>query len=341
VLLLKPELAQGIDTQPLLLAAVQTAIKLEHSTIPPYLYALYSIVPGKNVEIARLLHSVVVEEMSHMALACNLLNALGGSPAIDDPAFIPTYPGPLPGAVEHGLVVPMKPFSLDLVKDVFMEIEEPEDPLEFRPAAAPQPRLTIGEFYAAIRDQMETASFSGAPDLQVTHPLLPEITKVTDAASAIDAINTIIEQGEGTSASPLDRDRAELAHYYRFAEIANGRTLVKHKHIPPGTPPDQQWSYADPPIPFDPDGVRPVIENPAYGSYEGHPYARAMSNNFSYDYTALLRSLHAAFNGAGGALDASLGLMESLKQQAYALMKIELNDGVVAGPIFAYSPVNG
>ncbi len=341
MLLLKPELATGLDDPTTLQAAVQTAVELEHATIPPYLYALFSIVPGRNVEIAKLIHSVVIEEMSHMALACNLLNALGGSPAIDDPKFIPTYPGKLPGGVESSLTVPLKPLSIELVECVFMEIEEPEDPLVFRTAAVEDRELTIGLFYAAIRDQMESASFPGDPALQVTHPLLPEITAITDAASAIAAIDTIIEQGEGTSTSPTDLEGDELAHYYRFAEIVQGKTLVKHTDIPPGTPPDEQWSYGDPPIPFDKNGVRPVIENPTYDSYADHPYARAMSDNFSYDYTGVLKSLHATFNGAGGALDASIGLMESLRQQAHALMEIEISPGVVAGQIFAYRPVNG
>ena len=78
--------------------ALQTAIELEHSTIPPYLYALYSLKPGTNGEIGRLLLSVIQQEMLHMALDCNILNAINGSPDIDKPHFIPKYPGPLPGS---------------------------------------------------------------------------------------------------------------------------------------------------------------------------------------------------------------------------------------------------
>lgn len=37
---LKPELFQGLDTVEGLRKALQTAIQLEFSTIPPYLYAL-------------------------------------------------------------------------------------------------------------------------------------------------------------------------------------------------------------------------------------------------------------------------------------------------------------
>src|SRR5580700_11430191 len=66
-------------------SALQNAIELEHSTIPPYLYALYSLKPGTNKEIAAIIRSVVLEEMLHMALVCNVLNAVGGSPLIDSP----------------------------------------------------------------------------------------------------------------------------------------------------------------------------------------------------------------------------------------------------------------
>ncbi len=110
--------------------ALQNAIMLEHATIPVYLYALYSLDPARNAVIAAIVRSVVIEEMLHMNLACNILNALGGSPVIDTPGFIPTYPGPLPGGVESELKVHLRPFSHDQLAD-FMKIEEPEEPLHF------------------------------------------------------------------------------------------------------------------------------------------------------------------------------------------------------------------
>ena len=56
-----------IETAEDLQAALQVAIELEHSTIPPYLTAYYSIKPGANAEVAQLIYSVVIEEMFHMA----------------------------------------------------------------------------------------------------------------------------------------------------------------------------------------------------------------------------------------------------------------------------------
>src|SRR2546423_15046644 len=105
-------------------AALQPAFGLDPATTPPYLYALYSLMPGTNREIQYLLKSVVLEEMSHMALACNVLNAIGGSPQIGGPGFVPVFPGPLPGGVEDELTVSLERSSLQLVHDGFMAIEE-------------------------------------------------------------------------------------------------------------------------------------------------------------------------------------------------------------------------
>ncbi|NEO96090.1 MAG: hypothetical protein F6K56_40470, partial [Moorea sp. SIO3G5] len=75
---------------------LQAALELEHSTIPPYLTALYSIQPNSNQTIAEIIFSVVREEMLHMVIVANVLNAIGGSPQVNKPEFIPTYPGNLP-----------------------------------------------------------------------------------------------------------------------------------------------------------------------------------------------------------------------------------------------------
>jgi hypothetical protein len=75
---------------------LQWAVELEHSTIPPYLCALYSIEPGRNVEATEVVSSVLVEEMLHLTLAANLLDAVGGRPRLAIPKMMPGYPRPLP-----------------------------------------------------------------------------------------------------------------------------------------------------------------------------------------------------------------------------------------------------
>jgi rubrerythrin len=343
MVLMKQEVVAGLDTPSGLKRALQQAIELEHATIPPYLYALYSLVPEKNAEIAGLVSSVVAEEMAHMALACNILNAIGGSPSIDDPAFIPAYPGPLPGTVEEGLTVPLRAFSNDLVENVFMVIEQPEDPIEFGglESLVAQP-VTIGSFYEAIRAGIEAGGeslFHGAdPDRQVHGGIaLKEVIPVDSVASAVKAIEAIVEQGEGTTTTPTDplAEEEELAHYYRFAEIVHGRKLVP---APDRKPP---WAYAGDPIRFDPAGVYPAIENPTPAHFPPGSAARYAFDAFNYTYTSLLKTLHQTFNGSPKALDAAVGLMESLNEQAKSLMAME--SGLPersAGPSFEYRPTN-
>ncbi|MBK6797040.1 MAG: hypothetical protein IPG76_09695 [Acidobacteria bacterium] len=50
----------GIKNIDDLRAHLQIAIELEHSTIPPYLCALYSIPDGMNVQAAQVIRSVVI-----------------------------------------------------------------------------------------------------------------------------------------------------------------------------------------------------------------------------------------------------------------------------------------
>src|SRR3954453_17455499 len=75
---------------------VQWAPELEHAPIPPYLCALYSLDAARNPEAAEVVQSVFVEEMLHLALAANLLNAVGGAPVLDAPRLLPGYPRTLP-----------------------------------------------------------------------------------------------------------------------------------------------------------------------------------------------------------------------------------------------------
>ena len=97
MILMRAELAADLDRPDALHTALQTAIELEHATIPVYLYALYSLEPGRNAVVADILQSVVREEMTHMGLAANLLNAVGGSPVIARPGFRPRLSRPATG----------------------------------------------------------------------------------------------------------------------------------------------------------------------------------------------------------------------------------------------------
>jgi hypothetical protein len=337
-----------LGSKPAVINALQRAIQLEHATIPAYLYALYSNkpgphgAPGPNSAIAAILQSIIKEEMLHMALACNVINALGGEPKIDDPKFVPVYPGPLPGAVATGLQVGLEPLSLDLVNRVFMVIEKPEDPLDFpssRNEDLEEPK-TIGEFYTAIKNRIRKlgdSAFTGDPKRQVTG-MFKDLVAVTNVETASKAIDVIIVQGEGTTLSPVDPD-GDYAHYYRLSEIWNGKKLKKNPHALPGSPPDQQYFYGGAPVPFDPNAIFKAPTNPKLSDYKGGSAARRAVDNFNYTYTSLLRTLHAMFNGQPDLYGQSFSVMMSLRQQATDMMSGTNLPGPV-GPTFNYQPVN-
>jgi hypothetical protein len=323
--------------------ALQNAIELEHATIPVYLYALYSLDSTKNGTIASILESVVTQEMLHMALACNVLNALGGSPEIDASEFIPTYPGPLPGGVQGQLTVHLAPYSVDQLC-TFLAIEEPEYPLNFPSPtldAATSP-LTIGQYYMELKRQIEAlgpGAFANPPRNQLGPELMPDVVVVTGHETAVAAIDTIIEQGEGTSQSPLEAaGSGQLAHYYRFKEIAKGRRLIPNPNANSQTPPDEQFIYAGDPILFDQTGVYPVPSDPKVASYPPGSAARHACDLFNYTYTGLLQTLHLAFNGQPARIRAAIGLMESLKVQAKGMMSGGQPSGLTVGPSFEHQP---
>ena len=315
--------------------SLQNAIELEHATIPVYLYALYSLDADLNAGIVQILESVVVEEMLHMTLAANVLSALGGSPRIDRPGFIPTYPGPLPGGVQSDLTVSLAPFSLQQL-DTFLQIEEPEHPLTIKAAALPAGTITIGDFYHAISDAIAVlgpGAFVNPPRNQVGPDLMRESVVVIDVPTAQRAIRTIIDQGEGTSKTPEEIVGDDYAHYYRFMQIKKGHLLVPA----PGN--DPPWAYAGAPIVLNPDGVYNLTLASTYPEGSGQAFA---NDNFNYTYTSLLASLHALFSGDATAaqFNRAIGLMMSLKGQAKAMAEGIPNPGVIIGPSFEYQPVN-
>src|SRR5215831_1259262 len=130
--------------------ALQTAVSIEFSTIPPYLSALWSIKDPLH-PVAASIRNVVQEEMLHMALACNMLTGLGRVPHINDPNMVPSYPGGIPGGVHAELVVSLAGLS-DATLDTFIEIESP---LTGNGAETPGHK-TIGAFYDAIRQEFRT-----------------------------------------------------------------------------------------------------------------------------------------------------------------------------------------
>ncbi len=326
---------------------LQWAIELEHSTIPPYLCALYSIKPGSNREAVDAIASVVIEEMLHMTLAANVLNAIGGTPVIDRPDFIPRYPAFLPHSA-NAFQVPLARFSPETI-DIFMKIERPE-----APQAPPESDRfdTIGQFYRAIGDALqelsrtlgETAVFSGDRSRQITPQALTyrgsgRIVAVSDLASAQAAIAEIEDQGEGLRHNEVwdgDRDmfhaeREEVAHYFRFVELKEGRAY-KRGDTPQSGP-------SGPAFAVDWNAVYPMRSNPKSADFPAGSEIRAQMDAFNALYSEVLRALDRAFNGDPAELAVSVAAMLEMKQVAQALLQMPTGDGATtAGPSFEYVP---
>jgi hypothetical protein len=143
-------------------ANLQTAVEVELSTLPLYLYTYYSIsrtpegFPDTPLsrfadQAGGVIMSVAVEEMLHMSLVSNILFSLGHMPEIYLHSPSP-YPTDLPGHAKLGpnhkkLELPLAKFSLEQMWH-FLEVEYP--------AAADAPPedanwQTIGQLYSYIR----------------------------------------------------------------------------------------------------------------------------------------------------------------------------------------------
>ena len=139
-------------------------------------------------------------------------------------------------------------------------------------SAPPEPERyhTIAQFYEAILqaiDQLcrDPSVWAGDPAFQVGPGTYyygggGDAVVVTDLASAADALDVIVNEGEGMPGSIFEDDvlPEELAHYFRFEELSCGRRYVR------GDTPSS--GPTGPPILLDYDSVLPMGPNPkAYG----------------------------------------------------------------------------
>ena len=95
----------------------------DDATIPPYLTAAYSAKIKENKDSIDIIRAVAKEEMLHLALAANLLNAIGGQPDLVSPDFVPPYPTHLPTG-QDDFDVGIEKFSDHALK-IFSAIERP------------------------------------------------------------------------------------------------------------------------------------------------------------------------------------------------------------------------
>lgn len=291
----------AISTRSDLLKLLCEAAELEHGIACSYLYAAFSLKRDiseggmtwdeqqKVRRWAAQLYFVASQEMLHLALVWNLTTAIGGTPYYLRPNFPQDskyYPLKIPIALE-----PFGPKSLRRfilyehpqdgamtrdVKPLFLAADDDESEIEFG---------SVGELYGQIesgfRSIPEKQLFIGTPTQQMNQDLVhfPNLVEVVDRASAVNAIHTITEQGEGTS-----RDR-EDSHFGAFVAIL--QELLELRAAGSNFAP-----------------ARPAMSNPSAGFARGYgananpigdPLAAKLAGLFDSVYSLMLRMLAWSF----------------------------------------------
>jgi hypothetical protein len=368
----------GISTLADLRAALQLAVGLELSTIPVYLAGLYSIEEGHNTDAATAIRGVVMEEMLHMTLAANVLNAIGEVPSTAPVTFqgrpglspVPAYPldSPLITGIGTLELRPLTPAAVDS----FVQIEHPlhgAASLAAIPTAAGSFR-TIGEFYQAVDAALADPAICPDSLFRPVHQIpdsdyyggAGHVIEVVDRASARAAVLKIVDQGEGLPEECLrlpaytvtDTDRLGsgwqmYSHFARFRELQEGRRFR----------PDQaaEETPAGALLLIDYSAVQPALFTPRNGDWAGSPENRAL-DAFDLAYSRLVDALYRAFAGEPTAvadplqahaergrptLQLAVHAMYSLKHSAVALMRTPnpARPGHTLCPRFAYVPPGG
>ena len=305
---------------------LQLAIKVELATIPPYLYALYSIDDPASVS-AKYLRSIATEEMLHATLMANILLGVGGEPRFYDPDVIPSYPGPWPNKIPE-LVLNLEPCRPDVVTTTFLAIEAPG-----RPEAPDQPDQyeSQGQFYHAVEQAIrkldaEVDLFAnpqrvrqlGDPSGYVTVKYDAEasggLVVVDSLETALAATEVAIHQGEGVHEERYaDPEHRELTHYAKFLSLVDGTVDI--------------------------GAVRPLVKNPSLASMTSDVRSVAEFCNalYSHVFVVLDRLLAADHEDRHGLLGIHYGVMVGLlAPMCRYLTTISAGDDTVWGPSFEY-----
>jgi hypothetical protein len=254
-----------INSREELIYLLSEAAEVEHGVMCSYLFAAFSMkdraadgLTEQQLDAVRRwkqdLLAICAQEMVHLSLASNMLTAIGAAPQFRRPNFPQGsryYPS--------GFSLALNPFNQQTLQH-FLFIERPagmemDDPPTFEEAetppapvvlsdvtAGPRGFATIGELYHGIEDGFriladrlgEEGLFIGPPRAQATTDYFnfPELIPVTDLASAIQACETIVEEGEGA------RGDWKEAHYGRFIRMQEEYELLQREdpHFEPARP---------------------------------------------------------------------------------------------------------
>jgi hypothetical protein len=339
--------------------SLQSAVKLEFATIPLYLASLWSIndpppppPQGSNWPpdvlngAYAVLRGIAVEEMLHFGLVCNMLTTIGRPPDIVH--AVPSYPGKgLPGGVRPDLYVSLAGLSKPRIAELFMQIEYPEYTV---PGTTPPPTppagdyATIGALYDAIAtafqaldpspvtgaNQVTAATFGNYGGIGATGGGEESLVALETLSDVLNAIETIKEQGEGTSTGPdAPQYEDELAHYFKFGSVLNEKLYVQGS--------DGSWSYSGASIPF--PSVAPMQEVPAGGYPDPAPDVAEALATFNTAFSSVINGLQSAWSGGGNAaLNDAITAMFGLAEHALPLYTMTVpGSQETYGPTFEYT----
>ncbi|WP_107040372.1 ferritin-like domain-containing protein [Brumimicrobium mesophilum] len=203
---------------------LQHAVDLELWTIPLYMTSLYSIKeieglsPIQYSKTAKLILSVINEEMLHLEIACNLCNALGYSPVINPPVYSKDNGIPFlkPNKLPHDLrdySLQLGPLDVNQLK-LFCAIEFPqkvgaefwENTQEFESIAELYAAISIGveNFWEECFDpenEKQKSNFKGYESKNNSN--LGFSQNIDSLENALKGIEAIIEQGEGAEGNSI------------------------------------------------------------------------------------------------------------------------------------------
>lgn len=356
---------------------LRRALLIEHSTIPPYLTALYSIKDGTNVESVQIIRAVLVEEMLHMILAANVLNAVGGEPVVNDPRFIPSYPLDLTDLLQpntddedsrvlryladraeggdadsDGLNKDVRVQILKFSKkaiDTFIAIETPE-----KPGTSPGgPVTTIGQFYTLIIHGLERLEEEARRDgktiftddpARLARQIGPEhyYGSGGGAFMVTDLQRARAALGEiicqGEGFKEICYDEAtDLGEYEELGHYFRFMQIKKGQYYAPGDRPGDDPS--GPQLKVDWNAVYDMKPNPKLKDFKGDPGLEALGRSFNETYLLLLDQIQRAFTGEPEALQDAVVTMFDLKYTAGGLLRVPLGKGPqTAGPVFGPGP---
>ena len=337
-----------VDSREELIYLLGEASEIEHGLLCEYIYAQFSLKRGvdEHVTAAQLeriqawektLIDIAKQEMLHLALATNILTAIGAAPHFERPNFpilCRWYPA--------GVRVVLLPFGEEALRH-FMFLERPEgmalnDAPELQSSGGAAEFVdapltggaeewhTVGHLYRGIEAGLahlvdaygEDEVFIGPQEAQVTTDIFEwaELTAVTDLASARRAIELIVEQGEGARGDWVP------AHFGRFVGMLEDYRAVRAD--------DPSFEPARPVLPA---FVRPPgdVDNPVVID---DPLTRRVADLFNAVYQVILQ-LQARHFVHGGETPAELDtLAKTVKHSMNWVMR-----GL--GPVLTRLPIGG